>query len=90
MDRVLTMLFPRLKYDGYLSRFGRAKLLEIKDFLDEFLGHPEWFDGFEKHKEVVKRWIETDLLDLVNRGKFNQAVADPRPLHGNTYKFRIS
>jgi hypothetical protein len=27
-------------------------------------------------------------MDLVNRGKSNQALAAPRPLHGNTYKFR--
>lgn len=88
MDRVLTMLFPRLKYDGYLSRFSRVRALEVEDFLEEFLEHEEWFKGFAPHREVVKKWIETDLLDLVNRGKSGQAVAAPRPLHGNTYKFR--
>lgn len=88
MDRVLTMLFPRLKYDGYASRFSRGKLLSIDDFLLEFVDNGEWFKGFDSHKEVVYRWIETDLLDIVNRGKQNQAVAAPRPLHGNTYKFR--
>ncbi|MGV6826692.1 MAG: methylation-associated defense system protein MAD7, partial [bacterium] len=44
--------------------------------------------GFEKHPDIVRAWIETDLMDLVNRGKSNQALAAPRPLHGNTYKFR--
>ena len=88
MDRVLTMLFPRLKYDGYASRFKRARTLELEDFLKEILDHEEWFCGFSDHQEIVKKWLETDLLDLVNRGKSNQAVAAPRPLHGNTYKFR--
>ena len=27
-------------------------------------------------------------MDIVNRGKRNQAVAGPRPLHGYTYRFR--
>jgi hypothetical protein len=27
-------------------------------------------------------------MDMVNRGRPNQALAAPRPLHGNTYKFR--
>lgn len=89
MDRVLTMLFPRLKYDGYASRRPpRGKELSIDEFLADFLEHPEWFSGFDKHPEIVRSWIETDLMDVVNRGKANQAVAAPRPLHGNTYKFR--
>jgi hypothetical protein len=89
MDRVLTMLFPRLKYDGYASRRPpRGGDLTVEAFLEDFLEHPEWFAGFDHYPHVVQRWIETDLLDVVNRGKANQAVAAPRPLHGNTYKFR--
>ena len=89
MDRVLTMLFPRLKYDGYASRRPpRGGDLTVEDFMKDFLEHPEWFAGFDRFSQVVHRWIETDLMDVVNRGKANQAVAAPRPLHGNTYKFR--
>ena len=89
MDRVLTMLFPRLKYDGYTSRRpARSNDLEIEKFTDEFLEHPEWFNGFELYPQIVQKWIETDLMDVVNRGKANQSFAAPRPLHGNTYKFR--
>lgn len=89
MDRVLTMLFPRLKYDGYTSRRPpRSNDLEIDKFTEEFLDHPEWFDGFEQYPQIVQKWIETDLMDVVNRGKANQSFAAPRPLHGNTYKFR--
>lgn len=89
MDRVLTMLFPRLKYDGYASRRPpRGGDLTVEEFTEDFLEHPEWFAGFDRFPQVVHRWIETDLMDVVNRGKANQAVAAPRPLHGNTYKFR--
>jgi hypothetical protein len=89
MDRVLTMLFPRLKYDGYASRRPpRGGDLTVEEFMTDFLEHPEWFSGFDHFPQVVHRWIETDLMDVVNRGKANQAVAAPRPLHGNTYKFR--
>lgn len=89
MDRVLTMLFPRLKYDGYASRRpARGGDLTVEEFMEDFLEHPEWFAGFDRFPQVVHRWIETDLMDVVNRGKANQAVAAPRPLHGNTYKFR--
>jgi len=89
MDRVLTMLFPRLKYDGYTSRRpARSNDLEIDKFTEEFLDHPEWFEGFEQYPQIVQKWIETDLMDVVNRGKAKQSFAAPRPLHGNTYKFR--
>jgi len=89
MDRVLTMLFPRLKYDGYGSRRPpRGGDLTIDEFLNDFIEHPEWFSGFDKHPNIIRKWLETDLLDVVNRGKQNQAIASPRPLHGNTYKFR--
>jgi hypothetical protein len=91
MDRVLTMLFPRLKYDGYGSRREPRKTdLTVAEFQREFSEHPEWFEGFAEHPEIVRCWIETELMDLVNRGKPAQAVAAPRPLHGNTYKFRNS
>ncbi len=89
MDRVLTMLFPRLKYDGYASRRPpRGGDLRVDDFLTDFLEHPEWFVGFDRYDQIAYRWIETDLMDVVNRGKADQAIAAPRPLHGNTYKFR--
>ena len=89
MDRVFTMLFPRLKYDGYASRRPpRGGDLTVEEFVEDFLEHPEWFSGFDQHPDVLRKWIETDLMDVVNRGKANQAIAAPRPLHGNTYKFR--
>jgi hypothetical protein len=88
MDRVLTALFARLAHNGFPSRLKRRFELSIEAFVDEFLEHPEWFKGFTRHREILERWVETHLMDVVNRGKSNQAVAAPRPLHGFTYRFR--
>ena len=92
MDRVLTMLFPRLKYDGYASRKPpRANNLQADEFVQEILESFDmklFFKDFDQHPKIVQKWVETELLDVVNRGKHNQAVASPRPLHGETYKFR--
>ena len=88
MDRVLTAFFARLAHKGYPSRLRRKVELSVESFVEEFMEHPEWFTGFQAHRDVLARWVETHLLDVVNRGKANQAVAAPRPLHGFTYRFR--
>jgi hypothetical protein len=88
MDRVLTAFFARLAHNGYPSRLRRTKELTTDVFVEEFIEHPEWFAGFQHHRDIVERWVETHLMDVVNRGKPNQAVAAPRPLHGFTYLFR--
>jgi hypothetical protein len=92
MDRVLTMLFPRLKFDGHSSRKPpRSGNLQPDEFSDEIIKDSDikrYFQGFDKHPDIVRKWVETDLLDVVNRGRAGQAVASPRPLHGETYKFR--
>lgn len=88
MDRVLTAFFARLAHNGYPSRLRRKVELSVESFVEEFMEHPEWFTGFQAHPDVLGRWVETHLLDVVNRGKASQAVAAPRPLHGFTYRFR--
>lgn len=88
MDRVLTGLFQRLAHNGAQSRLTRKWDLSVKTFVDEFLDHPEWFSGFGEHRDILERWVETHLMDVVNRGKPTQAIAAPRPLHGFTYRFR--
>lgn len=100
IDRTLLNLFPRLKFDGYLGRIKfldqsgsirkRALRLNIESFLDELIDNKnkETFVGFADYPDVVRKWLETDLLDLVYRGHPKQAVVSPRPLHGNIYKFR--
>lgn len=88
MDRVITMLLPRLYWKGRDARRSRSKF-DIDDFVAEFMDRSEWFHGFADHREIVRKWIETDLMDIINRGKPGQEVlASPRPLHGSIYKFR--
>jgi hypothetical protein len=89
VDRVLLNLFPRLKFNGGGGRIKNSDY-KIQTFVDEFLGEElrDKFRGFEPYQDVVYKWVETDLLDLVNRGRAKEAVVAPRPLHGNVYKFR--
>jgi len=90
MDRVLTAFFQRVKWKGYPSRLIRPDAFEltIEDFKKEIFDHPSRFRSFGDFPEVTARWLETHLMDVVNRGKPDQAVAAPRPLHGLTYLFR--
>lgn len=88
MDRVLTGLFERLEHGGYPSVFRDKRELTVDKFVDDILDASDKFLGFTQHRDVVARWVETHLMDIVNRGKKNAAVAGPRPLHGYTYRFR--
>ncbi len=87
MDRVLTALFARIKHKGYPSRLRRDVKgdLELEAFMVELEKH---IHGFKEHPQAAEAWVETHLMDVVNRGKHNQAIASPRPLHGFTYRFR--
>ena len=88
MDRVLTGLFERLEHGGYPSVFRDKRELTVDKFVDDILDASDKFLGFTQHRDIVERWVETHLMDIVNRGKKNAAVAGPRPLHGYTYRFR--
>jgi len=88
MDRVLTGLFERLEHGGYPSVFRDKRELTVEKFVDDILDASDKFLGFTQHRDMVERWVETHLMDIVNRGKKNAAVAGPRPLHGYTYRFR--
>jgi len=88
MDRVLTMLFARIHHKGEDSRLFK-KDTKIDTFEAHFLSQPDRFKDFDKYPDITRGWLETHLLDLVNRGKAGkEAVAAPRPLHGYTYRFR--
>ncbi|REE95772.1 methylation-associated defense system protein MAD7 [Thermomonospora umbrina] len=86
MDRVLTGFLPRLWWDGRSSVVSRSADLDVHDFVETFREHPDSFQDFDP--DITRRWLETHLLDVVNRGKATQAVAGLRPLHGFTYRFR--
>ena len=86
--RVLTTLLARIRHRRLPSRIGPMVDVTLKDFTNEFLDHPELFGGFDKFPKVLEQWLETHLMDIVNRSKPTQAIAAPRPLHGYTYRFR--
>lgn len=88
MDRVLTGLFERLEHGGFPSVFRDKRELTVDKFVEDLIDASDKFLGFSQNREIVERWVETHLMDIVNRGKRNQAVAGPRPLHGYTYRFR--
>ncbi|MFM7471723.1 MAG: methylation-associated defense system protein MAD7 [Nodosilinea sp.] len=89
MDRVLTAFFARLWHGGHPSRLTRNFTLEIDTFVEEVLAHPDRFQGFADHRDILERWLRTHLMDMVNRGQGDkEAVAAPRPLHGFTYRLR--
>ena len=83
MDRVLTAFFARVYHGGQDSRLTQSGLNTVDKFVAAMLALPDRFRGFDEHPEIVRAWLETHLLDLVNRGKANQQVAAPRPLHGS-------
>lgn len=90
MDRVLTGLFARIHHKGEDSRLYK-KDTTIETFAGHFVDikNSDRFRDFEKYPDISRGWVETHLLDLVNRGKVGkEAVAAPRPLHGFTYRFR--
>jgi len=87
-DRLMTSLFMRLAHNGFSSRLRKRVDKTLDDFVAEFCEQPDKFVNFAEHREIISKWVETDLLDIVNRGKPNQAIAAPRPLHGFTYRFR--
>ncbi len=81
-------MFERLEHGGYPSVFRDKRELTVDKFVDDILEASDKFLGFAQHREIVERWVETHLMDIVNRGRKNAAVAGPRPLHGYTYRFR--
>lgn len=90
MERVLVSFLARLRNNGNTSTVIRRKDIDltVPGLVEEYLNKPELFEGFQEHKEVVLSWFETHLVDIVNRGKKNAALASPRPLHGYVYRFR--
>ncbi len=72
----------------FQAEFDEPSMSQFESSQMSFLDHPELFGGFDKYPQVLEQWLETHLMDVVNRGKPNQAIAAPRPLHGYTYRFR--
>src|SRR5262245_31404232 len=92
LDRVLINLFLLLRCNGTRpATRGRAKqTIELVEHHVAELVKMDHVEGFVGNESVVKAWLETDIFDVVNRGKPTQAVASLRPLHLNAHKIRVA
>jgi hypothetical protein len=92
LDRVLINLFLLLRCNGTRpATRGRAKqrIEKVEHHVSE-LSKMDGVSGFAENPGVVKAWLESDIFDVVNRGKPTQAVASLRPLHLNAHKIRVA
>ncbi|NLS90947.1 MAG: hypothetical protein GXX96_02010 [Planctomycetaceae bacterium] len=92
LDRVLVNMFLLLRCDGTRPAMrGRLKAsVEKVSHHSGQLAEMAGVKGFDEHPEIAKAWLESNLFDLVNRGKANEAVASLRPLHLDAHKIRIA
>jgi hypothetical protein len=92
LDRVLITLFLFLKSEGtrHATRGRQQPAFERVDKHLADLAKMTAVDGLEEHKEIAKRWLETDIFDLVNRGRPTEAIASLRPLHLEAHKIRVA
>jgi len=88
MDRVLTAFMMRLNHQGAPSRVSRSADLTAEQYARVMQSeeYRHLFHGFDE--EITRRWVESHLVDMVNRGKPTQKIAGLRPLHGFTYRLR--
>jgi hypothetical protein len=91
LERTLLNLFMLIKHNGVppRSRAGRKKV--TPDSIVEKLLKLEnkgQAKGFADNHEPLKWWVMCNLLDLVNRGKADEAVASLKAIHLNAYKYR--
>lgn len=92
LDRVLVVLFLWLKTNGMRpATTGRQKkeFEKVGVHFKRLAGLPG-VSGFTENEEIARQWLETDVFDLVNRGRPTEAIASLRPLHLDAHKIRVS
>ncbi len=91
LDRVLINLFMLFRCKGRRPvTAGRRKAgFEKVEHHAEKLAELDGVTGFDKHSDIGRAWLESDVFDLVNRGKTNEAVASLRPLHLEAHKVMV-
>jgi hypothetical protein len=92
LDRVLVVLFLWLKTGGMRpATAGRQrKEFEKVDVHVKRLASLPGVTGFTENEEIARQWLETDVFDLVNRGRPTEAIASLRPLHLDAHKIRVA
>ncbi len=97
LDRVLINLFILLKNNGQrpVMKSGRKlitthKVGPEKLAISEIIAsRPDKLRGFEEYPDITRRWLESDLFDMVFRGvPDREAISAPRPLHLDAYRLR--
>jgi hypothetical protein len=89
IDREFVNLLSRLKHDGYPSTVVRRPLSTVQGLTDRVCrADPVYFEHFAVHHDIVYKWLESDFLSLIHRGKENQQVAAALPMHLNAYRVR--
>lgn len=92
LDRVLVNLFLLLRCDGTRpATKGRltASIEKVEHHVEQ-LTQMAGISGFSENPGIAKAWLESDIFDLVNRGKPKEAVASLRPLHLDAHKIRVA
>lgn len=92
LDRVLVVLFLWLKTNGMRpATTGRQKKeFEKVDVHFKRLAVLAGVSGFTENEQIARQWLETDVFDLVNRGRPTEAIASLRPLHLDAHKIRVA
>jgi hypothetical protein len=92
LDRVLVVLFLWLRTNGMrLATRGRQKkeFEKVEVHLNRLIESVPGISGFAENREIARQWLETDVFDLVNRGRPTEAIASLRPLHLDAHKIRV-
>ncbi|MFI7026969.1 hypothetical protein ACIBMZ_30075 [Micromonospora sp. NPDC049900] len=92
LDRVLVVLFLWLKTNGMRPAIGGRQKKEFENVDVHFrrLASLPGVSGFAEYEDVARQWLETDVFDLVNRGRPTEAIASLRPLHLDAHKIRVA
>lgn len=92
LDRVLIVLFLWLKTNGMRPATPGRQKKEFERIGVHFrrLAALPGVTGFVENEEVARQWLETDVFDLVNRGRPTEAIASLRPLHLDAHKIRVA
>jgi len=92
LDTTLINLYMLLRFDGRrpVGKTGR-QTVTIDGIVDQLIqNHRDRLKGFSTNRALVRDWIYSDLVNMVNRGieGREEKVAAPLPLHLNAYKLR--
>lgn len=94
LDRVLVRLFLHLRCRGTRP----TTIVHNRQGWDTVAHHRQRLAikkeviGFDAHETIAQAWLESDIFDVVNRGKGadSESIASLRPLHLDAVKIHIA